>query len=112
MQRKSLLFTVTREVKYFLIVIIKDQNYFMFVNLWKESTVELLWLEHFRDYENLFETGVIRAIDWELIIEPGKKAWYGHLFDFLQHKSMLCVFIRIASSRYLDKGSRNTPAIL
>ena len=24
-------------------------------------TVELQWLEHLRDYENMFETGVIRA---------------------------------------------------
>ena len=25
------------------------------------TTVELQWLEHFWDYENLFETGVVRA---------------------------------------------------
>ena len=26
-------------------------------------TVELQWLEHFRDYENMFETGVVRATE-------------------------------------------------
>ena len=26
-------------------------------------TVELQWLEHLWDYENMFETGVIRAIE-------------------------------------------------
>ena len=26
-------------------------------------TVELQWLEHLRDYENLFETGVVRATE-------------------------------------------------
>ena len=26
-------------------------------------TVELQWLEHLLDYENLFETGVVRAIE-------------------------------------------------
>ena len=25
------------------------------------NTVELQWLEHLRDYENMFETGVVRA---------------------------------------------------
>ena len=27
----------------------------------KSYTVELPWLEHFRDYKNMFETGVVRA---------------------------------------------------
>ena len=27
----------------------------------RPCTVELQWLEHLRDYENLFETGVVRA---------------------------------------------------
>ena len=27
------------------------------------TTVELQWLEHLWDYENLFETGVVRAIE-------------------------------------------------
>ena len=27
------------------------------------NTVELQWLEHLWDYENLFETGVVRAIE-------------------------------------------------
>ena len=31
--------------------------------LFKAITVELQWLEHLWDYENLFETGVVRAID-------------------------------------------------
>ena len=26
-------------------------------------TIELHWLEHPRDYENLFETGLVRAIE-------------------------------------------------
>ena len=26
-------------------------------------TVELQWLEHFRDYENLFESGVVRSTE-------------------------------------------------
>ena len=28
-----------------------------------EHTVELQWLEHLWDYENLFETGVVRVIE-------------------------------------------------
>ena len=27
------------------------------------NTVELLWLEQFWDYENMFETGVVRATE-------------------------------------------------
>ena len=30
-------------------------------------TVELQWLEHLRDYENLFETGVVRATEGLLL---------------------------------------------
>ena len=29
--------------------------------LQKDSTVELQWLEHLRDYGNIFETGAVRA---------------------------------------------------
>ena len=29
----------------------------------RQNTVELQWLEHLWDYENLFETGVFRAIE-------------------------------------------------
>ena len=29
----------------------------------RSNTVELQWLEHLWDYENLFETGVVRAIE-------------------------------------------------
>ena len=29
----------------------------------EQGTVELQWLEHLWDYENLFETGVVRAIE-------------------------------------------------
>ena len=29
----------------------------------KTDTVELQWLEHLWDYENMFETGVVRAIE-------------------------------------------------
>ena len=29
----------------------------------EQYTVELLWLEHLWDYENLFETRVVRAIE-------------------------------------------------
>ena len=28
-----------------------------------KNTVEFQWLEHLWDYENLFETGVVRAIE-------------------------------------------------
>ena len=31
-----------------------------------QYTVELQWLEHLRDHENLFETGVVRAIEGSL----------------------------------------------
>ena len=27
------------------------------------NTVERQWLEHLKDYENLFETGLVRAIE-------------------------------------------------
>ena len=27
-------------------------------------TVKLQWLEHLWDYENIFKTGVVRAIEW------------------------------------------------
>ena len=31
---------------------------------WVQNTVELQWLEHLWGYENLFETGVVRANEW------------------------------------------------
>ena len=37
------------------------------------TTVELQWLEHIWDYENLFETGVVRAIEG-LLQSQGREA--------------------------------------
>ena len=36
-------------------------------------TVELQWLEHLWNHENMFETGVVRANEM-LIIAPGQEA--------------------------------------
>ena len=36
------------------------RQYVIFI---KRDTVELQWLEHFWDYENLFEAGVVLAIE-------------------------------------------------
>ena len=37
--------------------------YCMFSSEYTQYTVELQWLEHLWDYENLFETRVVRAIE-------------------------------------------------
>ena len=41
-------------------LIVTARRCFLLAHL-SESTVELQWLEHLWDYENLFETGVVRA---------------------------------------------------
>ena len=51
------------------------------------------------DNENLFDKGVGSSSQWVLFIEPGQEALYGHISNLLRNKSMLCVLIRIASSR-------------
>ena len=45
----------------------------------------------------MFEIGVVRANEY--IIAPGLEAYQGYLFDFLLYEGMLCVLIRISSSR-------------
>ena len=42
-----------------------------------------------------------------LIIAPGQEALQGYLFDFLQREGMLCVLIRIASSRRTSFALQN-----
>ena len=39
------------------------ENTSYIVSLEKVNTVKLQWLEHLWDYENLFETGEVRAIE-------------------------------------------------
>ena len=43
------------------------------------STVELQWLEHLWDHENLFETGVVRAIEVSLYrqVRMHNRVYYG-----------------------------------
>ena len=43
-------------------------------------TVELQWLEHLWNHENVFETGVVRAK--ELILAPGQETELGFFFQF------------------------------
>ena len=43
----------------FFFVLFCFLGFFFFI----EITVELQWLEHLWDYENFFETGVVRAIE-------------------------------------------------
>ena len=62
------------------------------------NTIELQWLEHFWDHENLFETGVVRVIEG-LLWNQDRRHKEGYLFDFLQYEGTLCVLIRIASAR-------------
>ena len=62
------------------------------------DTVELQWLEHLWDYENLFETGVVRAIG-DLLWGQDRGHIEVYLFDFLQNEGTLYVLIRIASAR-------------
>ena len=67
----------------------------------KVSTVEFRWLEPLWDNENLFETAVVRAKEGRRVtisaIQGG--IMVGYLFGALYYKRMLCVLIRIASSR-------------
>ena len=59
--------------------------------------VELQWLEHLWDHENMFEAGVVRAMGVNHSTRSGNII--GIFLDFLYHEGMLCVLIRIASSR-------------
>ena len=61
------------------------QNFSLYIQV--TSTVELQWLEHLWDYENLFEAGVVRAI--EVYNRARSGGIIGNLFDFLQHEGIL-----------------------
>ena len=63
----------------------------------KRNIAELQWLECLWNHENMFETWVSRAIS----VNHSAKTdgIIGIFFDFLYFKGMLCVLIRIASSR-------------
>ena len=43
--------------------VLKLSGVFMVEIIKKNYTVKLKWLEHLWDYENLFETGVVRATE-------------------------------------------------
>ena len=55
-------------------------------------------LEHLWNHKNMIETGVVRANECYSLRQVSRHN-KDIFFDFLQYKGMLCVFIRIASSR-------------
>ena len=57
-----------------------------------EDIVELQWLEHLWNHENMFETGVVRVLS-----DNHSARSDGYLFDFLEHEGMFYFHIRIAS---------------
>ena len=68
----------------------------------KIITVELQWLEPLWDHENVFETAVVRATEFYFYNAlPGgiMEIIVRYLYGVLYYKCMLCVLIRIASSR-------------
>ena len=61
-------------------------------------TVEFQWLEHLWNQENMFETGVVRANECQS--QRQVRRHYRDSFSiFCNLKVILCVLIRIASSR-------------
>ena len=54
------------------------------------NTVELQWLKHLWDYENVFETGVVRAIEG-LLLSQVRRHNRDILFIFISMK-VYCVF--------------------
>ena len=63
-----------------------------------QCTVELQWLEHVWNHENMFETGLVRTIEVNHSAKSGGLIRI-FFFIFLQHKGMLYVLTRIASLR-------------
>ena len=55
-----------------------------------QSTVELQWLEHLWDYENLFETRVVRAIEGLLYSQVRKQN--RDIFSIFSNMKVYCVF--------------------
>ena len=54
------------------------------------TTVELKWLEHLWDYENFFETGVVRAI--ENLLQSQVRRHNRDIFSINFNMKVYCVF--------------------
>ena len=65
------------------------------------STVELQWLEHLWDYENLFETGVVRAT--EGLLKSHIRRHIRDIFSIFFNMKVYCVF----SSESPQRGDSN-----
>ena len=64
------------------------------INSWSynnpQYTVELQWLEHLWDYENLFETGVVRTIEGLLLSQVRRHNMV--IFSIFFNMKVYCVF--------------------
>ena len=56
----------------------------------KQHTVELQWLEHLWGYQNLFETGVVRAI--ESLLQSQVRRHNRDIFSIFLYMKVYCVF--------------------
>ena len=65
----------------------------------REYTVELQWFKHLWNRENMLETGVDRANIISANYSARSEGITRMYFYFLYHESMLCILIRIPSSR-------------
>ena len=74
--------------------------YWVTESLATEEAIYGRWLEPLWDHENLFETAVVRTTVTISAIPGGMmEIIVGYLFGVRYYKRMLCVLIRIASSR-------------
>ena len=69
---KNILRSVGCQFSFYLDIGTPDKKLFFFQQK-STDTVKLQWLEHLRDYENLFETWVVRATE-SYIMVPGQQA--------------------------------------